>query len=97
VTVKGFILVSACAFIKNLQKPVSRNARLPALRAALRGCLADDGTIYWPISAAMPATGQNPRLVKLAGQRVIAAGRFFERVGSRAMVIDKIEAAPVNR
>jgi hypothetical protein len=98
VTVKGFVLDSACAFIKNLQKPVSKDC---ALACAKGGSplviLADDGTIYWPISAAMPATGQNPRLIKFAGQRVIAAGRLLERSGSRALVIEKIEAAPVSR
>jgi hypothetical protein len=35
--------------------------------------------------------------MKLAGQRVIAAGRLFERSGSRALLIEKIEAAPVSR
>jgi hypothetical protein len=95
VTIKGFVLDSACAFIKNLQKPVSKDCALACAKAgSLLVILADDGTIYWPISAAMPATGQNPRLMKLAGQRVSAAGRLFERSGSRALVIEKIEAAP---
>jgi hypothetical protein len=98
VTIKGFVLDSACAFIKNLQKPVSKDCALACAKAGSPlVILADDGTIYWPISAAMPATGQNPRLMKLAGQRVIAAGRLFERSGSRALVIEKIEAAPVSR
>jgi len=98
VTVKGFVLDSACAFIKNLQKPVSKDCAIACAKAGSPlVILADDGTIYWPISAAMPATGQNPRLIKLAGQRVVAAGRLFERSGSRALVIEKIEAAPISR
>ena len=98
VTIKGFVLDSACAFIKNLQKPVSKDCALACAKAGSPlVILADDGMIYWPISAAMPATGQNPRLMKLAGQRVIAAGRLFERSGSRALVIEKIEAAPISR
>jgi hypothetical protein len=98
VTIKGFVLDSACAFIKNLQEPVSKDCALACAKAGSPlVILADDGTIYWPISAAMPATGQNPRLMKLAGQRVIAAGRLFERSGSRALLIEKIEAAPVNK
>ena len=48
----------------------------------------------WPISSSMPATGQNPRLMKFAGQKLIASGTLFERGGSRALVIEKIEAAP---
>ena len=59
--------------------------------------LADDGRIYWPISRAMPATGENLRLMKFAGQRVIANGKVFERSGSRALVIEKIEAAPASK
>jgi hypothetical protein len=95
VTVKGYVLDSACAFIKNLEKPVSRDCALACAKAGSPlVILADDGTIYWPISRAMPATGQNPRLVRFAGQKVIANGKVFERSGSRTLVIEKIEAAP---
>ena len=94
VTIKGYVLDSACAFIKDLKKPVSAECAVACAKAGSPlVILADDGTIYWPISSAMPATGQNERLMKLAGQRVIAGGRGFERGGSRALVIEKIEAA----
>ena len=92
-TVKGYVLDSACAFIKNLKKPVSTECALACARAGSPlVILADDGTIYWPISDSMPATGQNQRLMKFAGQRVIASGKVFEKGGSRALVIEKIEA-----
>jgi hypothetical protein len=39
-----------------------------------------------------PATGQNQRLMKFAGQKVAASGKVFEKGGSRALVIEKIEA-----
>src|SRR5260370_25751258 len=75
-TGRGYVLDSACAFIKNLKKPVSADC---ALACAKTGSplviLGDDGTIYWPISSSMPATGQNPRLMKFAGQKVIASGK----------------------
>jgi len=45
----------------------------------------------------MPATGQNPRLVRFAGQKVIANGKVFQRSGSRALVIEKIEAEPASK
>ena len=94
VTIKGYVLDSACAFIKDLKKPVSAECAVACARAGSPlVILADDGAIYWPISSAMPATGQNERLMKLAGQRVIAGGRSFERGGSHALVIEKIEAA----
>ena len=94
-TVKGYVLDSACAFIKNLRKPMSRECALSCAKAGSPlVILADDGAIYWPISDAMPATGQNPRLMKFGGERVIVHGKVFERSGSRAMVIETIERAP---
>lgn len=90
-SVHGYVLDSACAFTKNLDKPVGRAC---ALACAKGGSplviLADDGNIYWPISSATPAVGQNPKLLKFAGERVTASGKVFERSGSRAIVIEKI-------
>lgn len=95
VPVTGYVLDSACAFIKNLTKPVSRECALACAKAGSPlVILADDGTLYWPISSSMPATGQNQRLMKFAGQRVNVSGTAFERGGSRALVIQKIEPAP---
>ena len=97
-TIQGYVLDSACAFIKNLGKPISREC---ALACAKSGSplviLADDGIIYWPISDAMPATGQNARLIKFAGQKVTVTGKVFERSGSRALVIERIEPAPARK
>jgi len=92
-TVKGYVLDSACAFTKNLDKPISKScARACARAGSPLVLLTDDGTIYWPIANTTPATGQNKRLMPFAGQRVIAKGEVFERSGSRAIVIDTIEA-----
>ena len=90
-TVHGYVLDSACVFTKSLDKPVNRAC---ALACAKGGSplviLADDKNIYWPISGAIPAAGQNPKLLKFAGQRVAAWGKVFQRSGSRAIVIEKI-------
>jgi len=91
-TVKGYVLDSACAFTKNLKKPVSRDCALACAKAGSPlVILADDGTIYWPISDTTPATGQNERLLKFAGRRATVSGKAFQRGGSRALVIEKIE------
>ncbi len=94
-TIKGYVIDSACLFIKNLEKPISREC---ALKCAKAGSplviLADDGTFYLPISSEMPATGQNGRLMKFAGERVIVRGKVFERGGSHAVVIDEINEEP---
>lgn len=95
-TVKGYVLDSACAFVRNVKKPMSGGQC--ALDCAKAGSplviLTDDGTIYWPISESMPATGQNQRLMEYAGKRVAAQGKIFERGGSHAIAIEKIEVTP---
>ena len=53
--------------------------------------LDDDGTVYWPIADTTPATGQNEKLMKFAGQKVTAKGKVFQRGGSRALVIESME------
>jgi hypothetical protein len=93
-TVKGYVIDSACLFIRNLDKPVGKDC---AIKCAKAGSplviLADDGTVYLPISGDMPAAGQNERLMKFAGEKVTVRGKAFERGGAHAMVIDEVEAA----
>jgi type 1 fimbria pilin len=98
VTVEGYVLDSACAFTKNLEKPISRDC---ALACAKEGSqlviLTKDGTIYWPIDSATPAKGQNARLIEFAGNRVTATGKLYDRGGSHALVIENIQAAPAKK
>jgi hypothetical protein len=91
-TVKGYVLDSACAFTKNLKKPISPECAIACAKAGSPlVILSNDGSIYWPISDATPSSGQNEKLLPFAGQKVTATGKVFERGGSRALVIDKIE------
>lgn len=90
--IKGYVLDSACAFTKNLKKPISPECAVACAKAGSPSViLADDGTIDWPIADATPASGQNDKLLPFAGQKMTATGRVSERGGSRALVIDKIE------
>lgn len=92
VTVKGYVIDSACAFTKGLKKPISAQCATACARAGSPlVILADDGTIYWPIADTTPASGQNERLLPFAGQKVTASGKVFKRDGSSALVIEKIE------
>ena len=92
-TIRGYVLDSACAFIKNLKKPVSVECAVACAKAGSPlVILADSGTIYWPISGDTPAQGQNDRLMEFAGKRVTVTGRVYQRGGSRAVVIDTIRA-----
>ena len=94
ITVEGYVLDSACAFTKNLERPISRDC---ALACAKEGSplviMTSDGTIYWPIDSATPAKGQNARLTEFAGNRIKASGKLYDRSGSHALVIEHIEAA----
>lgn len=92
-TVKGYVLDSACAFTKGLKKPISGECATACAKAGSPlVILTDNGTIYWPIADTTPSSGQNDRLLPFAGQKVTASGKVFERGGSSAIVIEKIEA-----
>ena len=94
VTVKGYVLDSACAFTKGLSKPISKECAISCGNAGSPlVILADDGTIYWPIADTTPSSGQNPKLLPYAGDKVTAKGKVYQRGGSKAIVIEKIEAA----
>lgn len=92
-TVKGYVLDSACAFTKGLQKPISSECATACAKAGSPlVILSDNGTIYWPIADTTPSSGQNDKLMPFAGQKVSASGKVFARGGSTAIVIEKIEA-----
>jgi hypothetical protein len=93
VTVKGYVLDSACAFTKDLKKPISKECALACAKAgSALVILAEDGTIYWPIADTTPSSGQNGKLLPFAGEKVTASGKVYDRGGSKALVIAKIEA-----
>ena len=91
ITVKGYVIDSACAYKKDLSKPIS----VDCAKACAKGgsplvILAEDGTVYWPIDSATPAKGQNDRLMPMAGEKVTATGTVYDRGGSKAMVLEKV-------
>jgi len=93
VTVKGYVLDSACAFTKGLSKPISKECAISCANAGSQlVILADDGTIYWPIADTTPSSGQNSKLLPYAGDKVTATGKVYQRGGSKAIVVEKIEA-----
>jgi hypothetical protein len=93
ISVSGYVLDSACAFTKDLKKPISAQcAQACAKAGSPLVILGDNGTIYWPIADTTPSAGQNEKLLPFAGQRVMASGKVYARGGSTAMVIEKIAA-----
>lgn len=93
-TVTGWVIDSACAFTRDLKKPLSPECAVACAKAGSPLVIqADSGTLYWPISGDQPASGQNDKLLPFAGQRVTVSGTVYEKGGSRAIVIDKLESA----
>ena len=92
VTVKGYVLDSACAFTKGLKKPISSECAVACAKAGSPlVILSSAGTIYWPIADTTPSTSQNEKLLPFAGKQVTVTGKVFMRGGSKAIVISKIE------
>src|SRR5437762_13841964 len=91
-TVKGYVLDSACAFTKGLKKPVSAECAIACAKAGSPlVILTTNGTIYWPIADTTPSTSQNDKLLEYAGKQVTVSGKVFQRGGSTAIVISKVE------
>src|SRR5947208_2545277 len=98
VTVKGYVLDSACAFTKGLKKPISGECATACAKAGSPlVILSSAGTIYWPIADTTPSSSQNDKLLPYAGQNVTVSGKVFQRGGSTAIVISKIEVAEVKK
>ena len=92
VTIEGWVIDSACTYSKNLSQPKSVACAKSCARAGSPlVILADDKTVLLPIENAVPAHGQNARLMKFAGQRVKATGEIFEHGGSKAIAIQQIQ------
>src|SRR5947209_4429010 len=94
-TIKGYVLDSACAFTKGLKKPVSAECAIACAKAGSPlVILTTNGTIYWPIADTTPSTSQNEKLLEYAGKQVTVSGKVFQRGGSTAIVISKVELLP---
>lgn len=93
VTVKGYVMDSACAFTKGLSKPMSKQCATSCAKGGSPLVIvAEDGNVYWPVADTVPASGQNAKLLPFAGDKVTATGKIYQRGGSKAIVIQKIEA-----
>jgi hypothetical protein len=91
ITVSGWVIDSACAYTKGLDKPIGPAcAKACARNGSPLVIFRDDGTIFMPIDGNTPSSSQNPRLMPFAGERVTVTGRDYVRNGSHGLVIDKI-------
>ena len=91
ITVRGWVIDSACAYTKGLDKPIGvACAKACAKNGSTLVILRDDGTIFLPIDSKTPSSSQNPRLMPFAGGHVTVTGKEYVRNASHALVIDKI-------
>ena len=91
-TIRGYVLDSACAFTKGLKKPISAECATQCAKAGSPlVILTTAGTIYWPIADTTPSSSQNDKLIEFAGKQVTVSGKVFQRGGSTAIVISKVE------
>jgi len=75
VSVEGYVLDSACAFTKNLEKPISRECALTCAKAGSQlVILSDDGSIYWPIRGNNASCGAERAAAGIRGR-----ARYGER------------------
>jgi hypothetical protein len=91
VKLTGWVIDSACAYTKGLDKPIGvACAKACAKNGSPLVILTDDGTIYMPIDSATPSASQNPKLLPFAGERVTVTGKDYARNGSHGFVIATI-------
>lgn len=96
-TISGLVRDIACP-VQNKQSTARHFNRECALQCARQGSplgiLADDGTIYIPISNAMPDSDQRSRLMPFVGKYVRIKGDVYQRNGFHAVVITEIKEDP---
>jgi len=91
ITVSGWVIDSACAYTKGLEKPIGAAcAKACAKNGSPLVILRDDGTIFFPIASKTPASSQNAKLMPFAGEHVRVTGKDYVRNASHALVIDTI-------
>ncbi|HEY6183338.1 MAG TPA: hypothetical protein VIW67_13905 [Terriglobales bacterium] len=91
-TVEGYLRDTACLFrVPTVTKAENECLEMCVKSGAPLGIIAKDGTLYHPISGSLPDEPVRDKLVPYAGKFVRATGRVFERGGSHAIAIEKLE------
>ena len=95
-TIVGFVRDTAC-LLRNKDATVARDEES---RKCITQCvragsplaiLTKSGELYTPLSAQIPDRDERRRLLPYAGKYVRATGRLFERGGTHAISIEKLE------
>jgi hypothetical protein len=95
-TIVGFVRDTAC-LLRNKDASVAKDAEsrkciIQCVRAGSPlAILTKSGELFMPLSAQLPDRDERRRLLPYAGKYVRATGRLFERGGTHAISIEKIE------
>ncbi|HKD01589.1 MAG TPA: hypothetical protein VKB77_04145 [Terriglobales bacterium] len=93
-TIEGLVRDIACP-IQNLEATATHLSMKCLQECAKNGSplviLTKEGELYLPISDKMPDTDQRQALMPFLGKYVRACGTVYERKGTRAIVIARIE------
>ena len=95
-TIVGFVRDTAC-LLRNKNATVAKDeeSRKCIIQCARAGSplaiLTKSGELYTPLSAQIPDRDERRRLLPYAGKYVRATGRLFERGGTHAISIEKLE------
>jgi len=92
VEISGTVVDMSCKLVYNLSgEEMHREcAQVCADRGIPLGILADDGTFYLPVSAAMPGAGANEQLRPHAEHHVTIRGKKLARAGMNSIIIESI-------
>jgi len=95
-TVEGLVRDIACPLQNKKSTSTSYSKEcitMCAKSGSPMGILTEDGTVYVPVTEAMPDTGQDA-LKPFIGEHVQATGKVFERNGGHAIEISEIHKLP---
>src|SRR5580692_6074938 len=91
ITVSGWVIDSACAYTKGLDKPISPAcAKACAKNGSPLVILRDDGAIFLPIDSKTPSSSQNAKLLPFAGEHVKVTGTEYAHGDSHGIVVASI-------
>ena len=100
--VTGYVRDIACL----LRNPNAQAATTPTTKECMEKCiksgspigiLSSDGTLYTPISHAIPDVSVRKQLIPYVGKYVRASGKVFERGSLHAIAISNIEIVEASK
>lgn len=94
ITFQGYVRDLACLVkFSGALKPINDCAAMCVRAGSPLVVVTEKGTIYMPISDAIPDTSQRDKLMPFVGDFVKVTGVMFQRSGIKAVVIDQIKKA----